>query len=1001
MSSRRSEPHQYDLAALRAKLAAAQGPEYWRSLEQLAETPEFQAYLDNEFTQGTSEWRDPVSRRLVLQLLGASLGLAGLTACTRQPEEKIVPYVQAPEQMVPGKPLYFATAVTLGGYARGVLVESHMGRPTKIEGNPDHPASLGSTDSIAQAETLTFYDPDRSQAVVKEGRISSWVNFSAAMASLRESLLASKGSTFRILTETVTSPALADMIRQLIAEMPSAKWHQFEAVSRDNIREGARLAFGEAVNPIYNVDQADVILSLDADLLNFGPGSVRYARQFSQRREAGAKMNRLYVAESCPTSTGALADHRLPLSAAEVENYARALASELGIGIQKGATKAPENWTKAVAADLLKHKGTSLVVAGDHQTPAVHAIAHAINHALGNAGKTVVYTEPVEADPAPQFASMKELADDMAKGRVETLLMLGGNPIYNAPMELGLNESVRLVRTRIHVGLYDGETSARSHWHVPEAHALESWGDPRAYDGTVTIQQPLIAPLYGSKTQIEVLATLAGKADRTVYDIVKEYWRARLNRPDFEGFWEKSLHDGFIAGTASAAKNVAPREDLAASLGEAKPAPAGIALQFRADPHVWDGRYANNGWLQELPKPVTKLTWDNAALISPSTAERLRVTNYDVVEIKTGGRAVKAPVWIVPGHAAEAITVHLGYGRWRAGKIGTNIGFNANLVRTIAQPWIAGGVEVVKTGDRYPLATTQDHHSMEGRNLVRVATLAEFQQDPHFVQKLEHGPKEFFSLYPEFKYEGYSWGMTINLNVCNGCHACTIACQAENNIPVVGKPEVIRGREMHWIRIDRYYKGDLDDPETLHQPVTCMHCDHAPCEVVCPVSATTHSSEGLNQMTYNRCVGTRYCANNCPYKVRRFNFFLYSDWDTKSLEPMRNPDVTVRSRGVMEKCTFCVQRINSARINAEQEGRRIRDGEVVTACQAVCPTQAITFGDMNDPNSKIAKLKKDSRSYELLKELNTAPRLSYLAKLRNPNPELEPAIAAPSRPHGA
>jgi molybdopterin-containing oxidoreductase family iron-sulfur binding subunit len=870
-----------------------------------------------------------------------------------------------------------------------------MGRPTKVEGNPDHPDSLGATDPIAQAEPLVFYDPDRSQAVVKEGRISSWVNFVAAMAALRESLLANKGSTFRILTETVTSPTLADMIRRLLTELPEARWHQYDPVSRDNVHEGARLAFGQVLNPIYHVDRAAVILSLDADFLQHGPGAVRYAKQFAARREAApSQTNRLYVIESFPTPTGSIADHRLPLPAGEVENYARALAAQLGASVQVGSSKAPEAWVKAVAADLLKNKGSSLVIAGQHQPPAVHALAHWINHTLGNAGNTVIYTDPVEAEPVNQFASIRELAQDMANGRVETLLMLGGNPMYTAPAGLGLSESIRKVRTRIHVGLYDSETSARSHWHVPEAHALESWGDCRAYDGTVTIQQPLIAPLYGSKTQIEVLAALSSTGDRSLHDLVRDYWRARVNRPDFDAYWEKALHDGIVPDTAAPVRAVAPRVELAGALGAARPASGGIELQIRPDPHIWDGRYANNGWLQELPKPVTLITWDNAAFMAPVTAQSLNVADGDVIELSHENRSVRAPVWIVPGHSSGSITIHLGYGRWRAGRLGTNIGFNANLIRSVSEPWRAGNVRVSRTGERRQLANTQLHSSMEGRNLVRVATLSEFEKDPRFVEKLEHGPKEVFSLYPEFKYDTYSWGMTINLNSCIGCHACTIACQAENNIPVVGKENVIRGREMHWIRVDRYYKDDVDYPEIYNQPVPCMHCDHAPCEVVCPVAATTHSAEGINEMTYNRCIGTRYCSNNGPYKVRRFNFFLFSDWDTRSLHGLRNPDVTVRSRGVMEKCTYCVQRVNLARIDAEREGRRIRDGEVVTACQSVCPVYAIVFGDMNDPNSKISQTKKDPRNYGLLSELNTRPRTTYLARIRNPNPELEPAPAA-------
>jgi molybdopterin-containing oxidoreductase family iron-sulfur binding subunit len=979
-----------DLGAIRARLENAKGREFWRSLEELAETPQFREYLYNEFTPGTSEWTSPLHRRDVLRLVGASLGLAGLTACTKQPEEKIVPYVRAPEEVVPGKPLFFATAFSMGGVASGLLVESHTGRPTKIEGNPDHPASLGATNAFAQASLLTMYDPDRSQAVIKQGRISSWVAFQAAVAALREDLLARKGAGFRILTETVTSPTLAKQLRDLLAEMPEARWHQYEPVNGDAARAGALIAFGQPVNPVYSVGQADVIVALDSDFLATGPAAVRYARDFAARRKVheGGRMNRLYAVEATLSPTGAAADHRLSLTASEIEGFTRALASALGIAVPGAQKAAPDRWVKAVAMDLQKHRGASLVVAGDQQPAAVHALAHAINGTLGNAGKTVVYTDPVEADSADQSDSLRALLEDMKGGRVSTLLILGANPVFYAPADLQFTEHMRKVGSRIHLGLYDDETAELCHWHIPETHFLEAWSDARAYDGTVSLVQPLIAPLYGGKSAHEVLNVFAGKADRSGHDTVRAHWQTARGAAEFERWWRQSLHDGLIADTALAVRTPALRMRLGALL----PAPGkseGVELCLRPDPTIWDGRFANNAWLQELPKPLTKLTWDNAALISTKLAERMKLENGDVAELRFRGRAVEAPVWILPGHAENAVTLHFGYGRTRGGRVAGGAGVNAYALRASEAPWGGPGLEIRKTGRKQKLACTQDHQSMEGRNLVRSGSLDEYEKDHHFAHHGAHEPEPGLSLFPGFEYKGYSWGMAFDLSACTGCGACVVACQAENNISVVGKEQVIRGREMHWIRIDRYFEGGPDEPEVHQQPVACMHCDNAPCEVVCPVGATTHSDEGLNQMAYNRCVGTRYCSNNCPYKVRRFNFFRFADWTTESLKPMRNPDVTVRSRGVMEKCTYCVQRINHARIEAEKEDRKIRDGEVVTACQAVCPAQAIVFGDLNDPNSRVAKLKKNPLNYGILTELNTRPRSTYLARVRNPNPELE------------
>jgi MoCo/4Fe-4S cofactor protein with predicted Tat translocation signal len=990
-----------DIAALRRTTSAGNAPRFWRSVEELAETPEFRAHLENEFPHGANDPGATLDRRELLKVMAASAAFAGLTGCTKLPTQRIVPYVRQPEEIVPGKPLFYATAVTLGGVATGVLVESHMARPTKVEGNPDHPGSLGASDAFAQASVLGLYDPDRSQAEIHDGRVGSWNEFQSELSAALTQEKGSGGAGLRLLTSTITSPTLAAQIRTFLKTFPSAKWHQYESVGRDNVREGAKIAFGEYANTVYRVDRADVILTLDSDLLASGPGSVRYAREFSRKRRmenVDSKMNRLYAVESTPTSTGAMADHRLRMRASEIEGFARALARELGLAVAAGpatSSNVPAEWIPVLARDLKRHPGASLVVAGDHQPPIVHALVLAINQALGNFDKTLYFTPPIEESPINQWQSIAELAADIRAGKVSTLLILGGNPAYDAPADLRLKELLPKVKFSARLGLYEDETSALCHWHISQAHFLESWGDAKAYDGTITVIQPLIAPLYGGKSDIDFLALLNGQAGKSSHDIVREFWQAQKSgvpRPgiaSFDAFWEKTLHDGVMADTTFPPRQVA----LKSGIGAQAPLTAmpGLEIIFRPDATIWDGRFANNGWLQELPKPLTKLTWDSVAMLSPKTAQRLGLKSEDAVELKYQGRTIVVPAWVMPGHADESVTVFLGYGRTRAGRVGTGAGFDAGWIRTSSTPWIGTGLEIRKTGDKWALAATQTHNTMEGRDLVRVATLDEYRKNPQFAQAdVEKNP---LSLYPEVKYEGYSWGMALDLNACTGCGACVVACQAENNIAVVGKKEVMIGREMHWIRIDRYYEGDLDDPKTVHEPVVCMHCEDAPCEVVCPVAATVHSTEGLNEMIYNRCVGTRYCSNNCPYKVRRFNFRLYSDWETPSLFGMRNPNVSVRSRGVMEKCSYCVQRINAVKIDAEKQDRTVRDGEIVTACQQSCPSEAIVFGNINDPNSLVSKMKKKNLNYSLLEELNTRPRTTYLARLRNPNPEIEKVAA--------
>jgi len=1002
-----------DLNSVRARIDAATahdaakktGPEYWRSLEELAGSEEFKEALHREFPKGASEWLDTVSRRGFLKVMGASLGLAGMTGCVRLPLEPIVPYVRQPENVVPGRPQYYATAVTLSGYASPVLVESHLGRPTKIEGNDLHPASQGGTDIFTQASILGLYDPDRSQSVVSMGDQRS---FSAFLSAIRGPLSAQKtlqGAGIRILTPTISSPTLADQLHNFLKIYPQAKWHVYEPVNRDNVLEGAKLAFGEPVETRYDLSKADVIVSLDADFLYAGfPGNTRYIRDFAARRNPDSgNMNRLYAIESTPSSTGAKADHRLPAVASEIAAYAQFLSKTAGLhaepnGFSSDVPMGNEvvRFFTALQADLAKHPGTSVVVAGDHQSPGVHTLAHAMNAKLGNVGKTVFYTDPVDANPVNQTESIKDLVADMRGGKVDLLIILGGNPVYDAPADLNFADALTnsKIPLRVHHGLYQNETAELCHWHVNAAHELESWGDARAYDGTVSIIQPLIAPLYNGKSALEFVALLSGQADATGYDLTRAYWQKQHTGADFEQFWRKSLHDGWIEGTTFAPKSATAKSSVI-DTPETKAVDANsIELNIRRDPTIYDGQFSNNGWLQELPKPMTKLTWDNAVLIGPKMAQRLGIATEDVVELELNGKKITGPVWIQAGHPDNSVTITLGYGRTRAGRVGTAQGFNAYELRTSAAPWIASGVKINKTGATYKLASTQGMQSMDTpdgahRPLVRETSLEEYKKEPNFAQE-EEVPKDL-TLYEPYPYdkEDYAWGMAIDLNSCVGCNNCMIACQSENNIAVVGKEQTHIGRHMHWIRVDAYYQGDRDNPRAFFQPVPCMQCENAPCEVVCPVGATNHTTEGLNDMVYNRCVGTRYCSNNCPYKVRRFNFLLFQDWETPQYKMMRNPDVSVRSRGVMEKCTYCVQRINERRIDAEREDRKINDTELVTACQQSCPAGAIIFGNINDPNSKVSKLKAQARNYSLLGELNTRPRTTYLAEVRNPNPELK------------
>ena len=941
-----------------------------------------------------------VDRRTVLKVMAASLALGGLTACSR-PEEEIIPYVSMPEYLVPGVPLHYATIIGHTGLARGVIVESLEGRPVKIEGNPDHPASLGASDSLMQAELLTLYDPDRSAAPLHLGQPAGPGHAEAALAAIRDRLEDRAGAGVCLLTGAISSPTALGELSALRRRHPGLRWYRHEPGASDAAERGAEMLYGRALTPRYHFGKAARVVALDADFLGTPPDNLLYARQWAQRRrpwQPGEGLARLYVAEPTPTITGAKADHRLPVGAGTIAPLTRALARRLGLPVDREPPyPRHQAWADAAAEDLRAHGMHTLVIAGPWQPPAVHALAMAMNHRLGNVGHTVSLQEPVMpmAD-----GDLGDLATAMAAGEVSDLVILDANPVYTAPAELEFAARLANVERTVHLGLYADETAGACHWHLPLAHALESWGDGRAPGGTASVQQPLIRPLHGGWSVIEILARLGGRLAPGAYDRVRAYWRGHYTGADFEGYWRRALQRGTLPDTASRAQAVSPRAQWHRHLPPpSPPAQKGLELTLRPDPAVWDGRHANNAWLQELPRPLSKLTWGNAVAVSPADARRLGVDSGSLIELASGGSTLRVPVWVQPGQAEGTLSLTLGYGRRRAGRVGNAVGVDGYRLLHADGSRRIGAVTVRPLGTRVVLASTQRHHRMHGRHPVRAADLATYRADPNFVHRHSEVPAD--SLYPEpvppsphrqTSEPDYAWAMVIDLSACIGCNACITACQAENNIPVVGKEEVARGREMHWIRLDRYYEGPLDDPTVRFQPVPCMHCENAPCEYVCPVEATQHSHEGLNEMIYNRCIGTRYCSQNCPYKVRRFNWLSYTGDDSlQTPEPARNPEVTVRVRGVMEKCTYCVQRINRARIAAKNANSAIPDGGVRTACQQACPTEAIRFGDQGDPRTEVARLKREPLNYGLLADLNTRPRTTYLAEIRHANPRLNGA----------
>jgi molybdopterin-containing oxidoreductase family iron-sulfur binding subunit len=961
----------------------------------------------------------------MMTLVGASLSLAGLTGCdiVRRPVEEIVPFVVTPEDTVPGIPKYYATTMPFGRSAYGLIVESHEGRPTKIEGNPSHPATLGASSTRIQASVLSLYDPDRSQALTLKGEKKLWSDFVTAWGELSKTHAADGGAGLAIIAGSFSSPTLARLAAELNTRFPKSQWATYDAVSEENRLTGLRQAAGRDVDRMFRFDQASVVLCLDADPLLTDGDAIRHARGFADLRRAGATggtMNRLYAVEAVYSLTGTMADHRLRLESRRIGAFVAALAARLGVpGATAGTLQGVDGrWLDALAKDLLANRGKGLIIAGDRQPAAVHAAVAAINSHLGNTGSTVRYYETRDA-VLPSASSLGSLVAAMKAGTVQTLVVLGGNPVFDAPADLDFAGALAKVPHSIALTHANDETASKAEWHVPLAHYLESWGDARAVGGPLSVIQPMILPLFGGKSAIELLGLMIADKDRPGYDIVRDTWRSILGEADFDRKWNRVLHDGLSAGSELPEVALAAKGDVFADLGR-EPAANDLEIVFTASPHVHDGRFANNGWLQELPDPVTKLTWDNPALVSPTTARTLDIESGDMVRLEYAGRSIEIAVSIVPGMADGVVAVTLGYGRQRAGRIGNGVGFDTYTVRTTRASGFDSGATLTKLGRTYPLSATQDHGSMEGRPLVRESTVAELRskaaakpgeaahegEAAHapasgakpgrlgvFAEKTEH-----FSLWEEHSYDrGYQWGMTIDLNACTGCNACVTACQSENNIPVVGKVEVARQREMHWLRVDRYFAGEPEgSPEVVFQPIPCMHCEDAPCEQVCPVAATVHDAEGLNVMVYNRCIGTRYCSNNCPYKVRHFNFFNFTK-DTPDIVKLgMNPDVTVRARGVMEKCTYCTQRINRAKIDAKLAGRALKDGDVKTACQQACPAAAIEFGDIRDAESRVAKAKADARNYALLDELNTKPRTTYLSKLRNPNPDLDPSASSGS-----
>ncbi|HEX9952757.1 MAG TPA: TAT-variant-translocated molybdopterin oxidoreductase [Rubricoccaceae bacterium] len=1054
-----------DLAADDDARAAHGKPLPWRSAADRTSAPGMAALRHHEFAPGAAPEAEDAetSRRTFLKVMGASVALAGLTGC-RRPVETIVPYARKPQEVIPGLPNYFATAMPFGGVGHALLVQSHEGRPVKAEGNPEHPVSQGATDAFSQASILQMYDPDRSrhihyrEAATGNAGQADWAGFVAATAAIRGA------GRLVVLAEPTSSPTLLGLRADLLAAAPGAQWITMGAHGDDHGALGLQAAFGRPVRPLMRFSEADVIVSFDGDFLDDTQAGVWNSREYAQSRRADARrgagrspMSRLYVAESTMTTTGGMADHRLRMKAGQVPFFAAAVAAGLGVDTGARGTLPPEHRAvvEAIVQDVRAAGGRAAFVAGPSQPPAVHALAAALNGRFG--ARTATYLDTETPPVAPVGPAIQALVRDMRAGQIGALVMLGTNPVYTLPADSGFAEAMARVPVTVHHGLYRDETGQRATWHLPAAHYLEAWGDVRALDGTLSVIQPLIAPLYAdARSDVEVLNALVTGRNNAGYDLVRRTMQSRIGgiAGGLEDAWRTALHDGFVAGTGYTAVGAAAGTPSLADLrAPAQTTGNTVELVFRTHPTLHDGQFSNVAWMQEAPHPITKTTWDPVALMSRATATRLGLGQSEesgkaycsVARFATGeGKTATMPVWIQPGHPDDSVTVHLGYGRslatdrtipergvgerintwlrpghtetdvYRPGPIAHLAGAaldggptvaRAEGIRSLANFSVFPGATVTKVAGDYLVASTQDHGSMEGRAIVRSGTVAEYRADPKFAQDeeafIESTPWEAYPpLWGEensasndprigqWIYSDNQWGMTIDLNACSGCNACVVACQSENNVPTVGKEQVSRGREMHWLRVDRYYVGDEDAPGMITQPMFCQHCENAPCEQVCPVNATSHSPDGLNEMTYNRCIGTRYCANNCPYKVRRYNFYNWTKTLPIEVQMANNPYVTVRYRGVMEKCTFCVQRIRQTVQYAHIEDRQLRDGEVTTACQQACAAGAIVFGDLKDPRSAVSRSKTSPRNYAVLGELAVKPRLTYLARLRNPHPGL-------------
>ncbi|WP_417778710.1 TAT-variant-translocated molybdopterin oxidoreductase [Stutzerimonas xanthomarina] len=964
-----------DWEAIRGRLEGERGPRYWRSLEQLADEPAFAAFVEAEFPSIAPQ----MDRRRFLQVMGASMAMAGLAGCG-QPEQG-VPYVLQPEKIIPGEAQWYATAVTFAGYAQPVLGRTHVGRPTKLEGNPDHPFSRGASTAIIQAAILQLYDPDRSQAPRFKGVDTTWDSFQLEASRLAERLDRQRGRGLHLLLGAHSSPTLQRQLDELLQRWPEARLYRHEPFEGDHYRAAER-SFGRPVESRYHFEAAEWVLSFEHDWLGAGPQELPHAVRWGERKRKAARGQgeaRLLVVESVPTLTGAKASERKRIEPEALQTYVQALAAALGEG---GGPAQPlprerQRWIEAVADGLKARAGRCLITAGERTPLTVQAAVHRLNQRLGNVGNTLTYSEPViwlEAG-GQRLGDLPALVEAIRSDQVDALLMLDCNPLDTAPADLGFVQLLDQVPLRIHAGLYYDETAAYSHWHLPLTHDLDGWHDSRAADGSVCLGQPLVRTFYSSRTLSAVLALMQGDLNPDSRAELRKTWQALDDTA-----WRQALERGFITDTAFPALTV----EAAPITWHAPPAPVeGLTLRFLPDPSVWDGRLANLGWLQELPKPITKLTWDNVIGVAPKLAEEYGLSNGDVVRVTLDQQVVIGPAWVMPGHAERTLSLYAGYGRTRAGRVADRLGYDLAPLRTADDPWLRRGATLEKTGEFMPLATTQPFHLPQGKDIIKSEP-----RDKAY-QKVPKEPLYRFeqakTLYPPTPPNEPVWGMTIDLDQCIGCNACVVACQAENNIPVVGKEQVAMGRNMHWLRVDYYYKGDPAEPESsAFQPVPCMHCEQAPCEVGCPVNATVHGPDGLNEQIYNRCIGTRTCASYCPYKVRRFNWFDWTEDDEPSIQHQRNPNVTVRSRGVMEKCTYCVQRISEAQITARIENRPVADGEVQTACQQSCPTQAIVFGDLSDPAARVREGRDTQRHYALLEELGTRPKTTYLGVVELP-----------------